>query len=402
MVRYFATQVPDLGIRRSSSIGQFIHWFDETYGFIQRRANLLLSWRRDLQKSSEQLHPELFHYADVVGATCIGVATERGLENLDFDLVIVDEAGQINLLNVLVPLVRARRAIMVGDHQQLPPFVGDEVRIWLRNLAPHLLESEDEMNNIAHILEKSAFELFFTHVSDPDHLVRFTQQGRMPQTIADFVGRHFYQGQLATFPEERMRHTRDQDPLFRRPLALIDIATAPESMRWNRRQERSEFSPDGTGYINQAEMQIVVEIARIYEETGRDWLIITPYRAQARLIIQELHKYLHTQRYSLEERVSTVDSFQGGEQAKIIYSFTRSNRRGEIGFLSELRRLNVAMTRAQQQLVLVGNFPMLVQSQNARFNGLLSDLVRYTQQHGEYWHFEDFKRHTANIRGREA
>jgi superfamily I DNA and/or RNA helicase len=113
--------------------------------------------------------------------------------------------------------------------------------------------------------------------------------------------------------------------------------------------------------------------------------VIVPYRAQARQIIRELQSRIgiNPHNSSLEERVATVHSFQGGERKKVIYGFTRSNRAGKIGFLKELRLLNVAITRVQQHLILVGNFAMLTRADNARFGQLITDLRHYARQNGE-------------------
>jgi superfamily I DNA and/or RNA helicase len=353
----------------------------------------LQDWRDELSKpDTDQLYPELLRYADVVGATCIGAATVKELEDLDFDLAIIDEAGQIDLPNLLVPLVRAKRAVLVGDHHQLPPFVASEVQTWLHNLSSPLqltstkfdeedVDEDTDINQITDLATKSAFEQLFTATTDRDHIVRFTKQGRMPRVIADFVSQHFYNNQLHTFDDARMQHTIDRDPLFRRHLVVIDTSDEPSNSKWETPQRRLE-SLGETGYVNIAEARLIARIAEIYQKAGRDWIVIVPYRAQARRIIQELKQRLDDDT-ALEERIATVHSFQGGERNKVIYGFTRSNREGKIGFLNELRLLNVAMTRARQQLVLVGNYPMLTRANDAGFRQLVASLYSYTGQHGE-------------------
>src|SRR5579883_292269 len=377
---------PEIKPKIATSLQQYSLWYRKTRGELERKAKLLEDWREELRKPTDQLYPELLRYADVVGATCIGTATAKGLEDIEFDLAIVDEAGQIGLPDLLVPLVRAKRAVLVGDHHQLPPFVDNEVQTWLRNRssteAPEDLDVDMDTTQIANLLTKSAFEQLFTAKEDPAHIVRFTIQGRMPQVIADFASRHFYHSQLGTFSAEKMLHTIDRDPLFRYPFAVIDTTDAPAHMRYEQQQRRLE-SLGESGYTNVAEALLIASIAEIYQRAGKQWIVIVPYRAQARKIIQELRKRIDTHDFSLEEHVSTVDSFQGGERNKVIYGFTRSNEQGRIGFLKELRRLNVAMTRAQQQLVLVGYFSTLTRSDDARFNQLMIHLRAYVEQYGE-------------------
>ncbi len=378
---------PELDPKGSAAIQRYISWFNETREALERKAKLLKDWREELAKPTDQLYPELLRYADVVGATCIGTATAKGLEAMDFDLAIVDEAGQICLHDLLVPLVRAKRAVLVGDHHQLPPFVDSEVQNWLKGRSADgqfltgVME-EEEVQLIADLLTKSAFEQLFTAQVNRDHFVPFTMQGRMPRMIADFASRHFYANQLGTFNEEKMRHTIDSDPLFRYPLTVIDTSDAPADIRWERSQRTLDTLGE-TGYTNIAEARLIAALAELYQRRGKEWVVIVPYRAQARLVIQELTKRIEAHDFALEERVATVDSFQGGERKKVIYGFTRSNEHGRIGFLKEVRRLNVAMTRAQQHLVLVGNFSSLVNADDSRFRLIVTDLYKYAQQHSE-------------------
>jgi hypothetical protein len=388
--------------RGSATLQRYLSTFNGIREPLERKARLLQEWRTELQKPTDQLYPELLRYADVVGATCIGTATAKGLEAVDFDLAIVDEAGQICLLDLLVPLVRARRAVLVGDHNQLPPFVDSEVQNWLKSASTQrqslaeVMEDEDEVRLMTDILTKSAFENLFTTKADTSHFVRFTMQGRMPRTIADFASRHFYGNQLGTFSDEKMQHTVDSDPLFRYPLTLIDTSNAPAGIRWERQQRTLENLGE-TGYTNIGEARLIAELAELYQRRGREWVVIVPYRAQARLVIDELEKRIEAHDFSLAERVATVDSFQGGERKKVIYGFTRSNERGKIGFLKELRRLNVAMTRAQQHLILVGNFSTLVNADDPRFRSVLNDLYTYTQQRGEVLTYESCRKRLRDV-----
>jgi AAA domain len=390
-------QQPALSPIGATTLQHYLSWFIETRAGLERKANLLKDWREELEKPTDQLYPELLHYADVVGATCIGTATAKGLEATDFDLAIVDEAGQICLPDLLVPLVRAKRAVLVGDHNQLPPFVDSEVQTWLRHQTTQeqgtseARDQNEEVQLITNLLTKSAFELLFTVQHDSSHIVRFTKQGRMPQVIANFASRHFYGNQLGTFSQEKMQHTIDADPFFPYALTLIDISDAPTNIKWERPQRTSE-SLGEAGYTNNAEARVIASLAEFYERSHKEWIVIVPYRAQARLVIQELEKRIEVHNLALEERVSTVHSFQGGERKKVIYGFTRSNEYGKIGFLKELRMLNVAMTRAQQHLLLVGNFSALINAEDAHFRSVVEDLYNYTIQCGEVLTYASFQK----------
>jgi hypothetical protein len=380
------------------SLQQYTAWFNQVRPLLESRSKLLYDWRKELETRTEQLTPELLRYADVVGATCIGVATAKDIADIEFDLAIVDEAGQICLPDLLVPLVRARRSILVGDHHQLPPFVDSEVQTWLDSLSPQtqqslgLSDEETDSDHITRLLTRSAFEHLFTDQAaseyphrdsaDQIHTVRFIEQRRMPQVIADFASRHFYSNQLRTSGDDKLAYAEHKDPLFLRPLVLIDTSSEPFKDR--REVKRTATESWGiAGFTNQLEAILIARIAALYEQESMEWVVIVPYRAQAQLIIQQLSKRIEAHDFKLEERVSTVDSFQGGERDKVIYGFTRSNNYGGVGFLKELRRLNVAMTRAKQQLVLIGDLSTLTHAGDDDFRKVALSLQEYTQNHGE-------------------
>jgi superfamily I DNA and/or RNA helicase len=303
---------------------------------------------------------------------------------------IVDEAGQIGLPDLLVPLVRARRAMLVGDHQQLPPFVASEVQTWLDSLSPQdqlALNLDDEMDaeQVTELLTRSAFELLFTRRPDSEHVVRFIEQRRMPAMIADFVSEHFYDRSLRTAGRENGSTPPHRDPLFQVPMVFIDTSDLPLTQRRDKtpRALRGDQDPEGwgqSGYYNELEARLIADLVDVYQQANSDWVVIAPYQAQVRHILDLLKKRIVTDEFKLEERVATVDAFQGGERDVVLYGFTRSNPRGSIGFLKELRRLNVAITRAKQQLVLVGDLSTLTQANDDAFRHLASELERYVTQ----------------------
>jgi len=376
------------------TLQHYAAWFHEARCLLEKRAKLLQDWRKELESRTEQLIPELLRYADVVGATCIGVATAKGLADIEFDLAIVDEAGQICLPDLLVPLVRAKRSVLVGDHNQLPPFVDSNVQTWLDSLSSQtqlelgLTDEEADSERITDLLTKSAFEQLFIDRADPAHVVRFTEQRRMPQVISDFASHHFYNNQLRTCSEDQFLYAHHRDPLFLRPLAFVDTSSLSFDQRKEEKKEASE-SWGIVGFVNRVEATLIARIAALYEQEGMDWVIIVPYRAQAHLIIQQLSNRIEAHTFKLEERIATVDSFQGGERDKVIYGFTRSNKYGSIGFLKELRRLNVAITRARRQLVLVGDLSTLTQAEDIDFRNLAKSLQAYTQQRGELLSYQE-------------
>lgn len=336
---------------------------------LRARAALLADWRAGIGDAEQDLQRELVRYADVVAATCIGTATTKLLAELEFDLVIVDEAGQISTPNLLVPLVRGKRAVLVGDHQQLPPYLDEEVREWGESLARKEDLPPAAASEIADVLRRSAFERLYGAVP-AGHQVMLTVQRRMPREIGEFVSAAFYDGVLRT------DHTRRQDdPVFSSPFAMIDTGDRPAA-------ERREETGNRPGYVNRLEADIVVRLVAAYTRYYKDWAVIVPYRAQAECIRAGLARVLG-EGTEIADNVGTVDSFQGGERDLIVYAFTRSNARGEVGFLRELRRLNVAVSRARRQLVLVGDTTTLTAARDEGFRILMRQMMDHLRRVGD-------------------
>jgi hypothetical protein len=341
----------------------------------EQRARLLREWRGRVRDPGEELHRELVRYADLVAATCIGTSTTPLLAGLDFDLAIVDEAGQICTPILLVPLIRAKRSVLVGDHHQLPPFLDAEVEGWMNSLASSQETSPETAREVGDLLRRSAFERLYASADD-GHRVMLTVQRRMPESVARFVSESFYGNLLQT--DHPGSHG---DPIFRQPFAMVDTADRPASERAERPVQRNE-EWGAWGYVNELEArlitQLVAECARWYP----DWAVIVPYRAQARRVTALLTAALGDGA-TIADSVGTVDSFQGGERDLIIYGFTRSNPRGDVGFLKELRRINVAITRARRQLVLVGDSTTLSHARDEAFAGLFHSMATHLRQSGD-------------------
>ncbi|HEU5026822.1 MAG TPA: AAA domain-containing protein [Spirillospora sp.] len=331
---------------------------------MRRRLDLLAEWRGHLGSRTEQLYPELARYADVIGATCIGTATTAALKGLDFGLAIVDEAGQISTPNVLVPLVRARRAVLVGDHHQLPPFVDGQVERWARD-DPRALG----------IVTKSAFELLFPGVPE-GHREILRYQRRMPPVIARFVSQQFYGGFLQSDVERPHR-----DALFESPLVFVDTAGLPQRQRHERPPRPDERWAE-TGYANDAEARVITDLIGHYDGRVADWAVILPYQAQVGLVTEMVAGRIRDDERAAAG-VGTVDSFQGGERDLIVFGFTRSNASGAIGFLNELRRANVAFSRPRRLLILVGDSTTLTRASDPAFRAMAASLLRHVHDNGD-------------------
>jgi len=396
------THSPPPDTYTSGALQEYLSWFQNAWGgqlktMLINRCTIMRKWRAQLQSRPEELYPMLMHRADVIGVTCSSV-TAPMLADIDFDMVIVDEAGQINILDLLVPLVRARRALLIGDHQQLLPFISKSLQNWLSliNNTNDLFETQDAIEKkemVVEFLTKSAFEILLSN-TDPQHLVRFTDQYRMPKAIADFVSEHFYDFSLRTASINKPYEAPSRDPLFRNSLVFIDTASLPL-------KDRQEVLPiqgingakmvGSSGYINPLEARLIADVIEIYQRNAVTWVAIVPYKAQAQLIRKEVKQCLISEEYfDVDAQIATVESFHGVESDKVIFGFTRCNSRGQIGFLSERRRLNMALTRAKHQLVLVGDSSTLTQAADISFRQFAQSLITHVKTYGEYLHYKRF------------
>jgi hypothetical protein len=339
---------------------------------VEALLELQRQWRARIDDLGTELEHEIARYADVVGATAIGTDTSAIISDLEFDLVVVDEAGQISTPNLIVPLVRAGRAVLVGDHHQLPPFLDEELRQWGERQAAG---DPADRAEIAELLARSAFERVYPRLP-ATNAVLLTCQRRMPAQIAEFVSATFYQNRLETVHPGGPR-----DPLFGSPLAMVNTADRPAGER-RETAMRGRGEPIAHGYRNDLEAELIADLLACYRDQYHDWVVIVPFNAQRELLLQRLRRALPSVP-DLEERVGSVDSFQGGERDLVVFGFTRSNPGGDVGFLKEVRRFNVAVSRARQQLVLVGDLDTLLAARPARFREVIRDLHAHLRRAGD-------------------
>ncbi|MGA4847124.1 AAA domain-containing protein [Streptomyces sp. G5(2025)] len=338
---------------------------------VARRGELARQWQGAISQDPRRLTPELVRYAQVVGATCIGAASRRELAGVEFDLGIVDEAGQIGVADALVPLTRVRRGVLVGDDRQLPPLHDPEVADWARDMGgPELVR----------LLSQSALEQLRAGLP-ASHVVQLTRQRRMPAEIADFISATFYGGELLT--EKEHRHT---GPLFASPMAFVDTSALPDRVRRESGGGRGGHGLKGS--LNTCEALLLARLAAFYHRRGSEWVVIVPYLAQRREVIRHLLPLIGDSQLA-DAMVGSVDSYQGGESEVVLYGFTRSNPEGRVGFLKELRRANVAFTRAKSQLVLTGDLSTLLRAGDPGFRALADGLHRHLLARGDLLAYQD-------------
>ncbi|KAI6203022.1 hypothetical protein M3Y94_00508800 [Aphelenchoides besseyi] len=275
---------------------------------------------------------ELLNKAEVICATCIGSASPQ-LRQIEFRCALIDECNQSTEPETLVPILRGvRQLILVGDHCQLGPVV---------------MSKQASQAGFS----KSLVERLVMLGNRP---LRLTVQYRMHPILSVFPSNVFYEGSLQNGVTENDRVLSNVDWNFPNP--------SKPMMFWNC-CGNEEISPSGTSFLNRAEAVAVEKLTTRLLKAGflpSQISIITAYEGQRAYIVQYMQSQgtLHSKLY-LEIEVANVDAFQGREKDIIIVTCVRSNSTRGIGFLSDPRRLNVALTRAKYGLVVIGNATVL-------------------------------------------
>ncbi len=312
--------------------------------------------RAEIREVEDRAVHDVIASAEVVLATNTG-AGESLLGDFEFDLVVIDEAAQAIEAACWIPLLKARRAVLSGDHCQLPPTIRSR---------------EAERGGLGVTL----FDRLASRHADA--ITRMlTVQYRMHERIMEWPSRELYEGRLEAHPSVA-RHLLCElpgvsaTPETHTPLLFIDTAGCGLE---------EEVEAEGDSKLNEGEVELVAKHLGMLFEAGLDpgsAAVITPYNAQ----VDRLRARLGTAYPDLE--IGSVDGFQGREKEAIVISLVRSNARGDVGFLSDDRRTNVAVTRARRHLAVIGD------SATVSRHGFLARLVEHFQGRGEYrsgWEF---------------
>ena len=306
-----------------------------------------------------RINSELFSEARVIACTLVGSA-HRLLEGMKFGTLFIDEAAQALEAACWIPMKRASRVILAGDHCQLPPTV-KSIAALRAGLGKTLMERIAE--------------------NKPEVVTLLKIQYRMNDEIMRFSSDWFYGGKVESAPQIKYRSVLDYD----HPITWIDTSNeenqitiegedAPEDSASTSSESaanqnsdlnfKEQFVGESFGRINKAEAELtLLTLAEYFTKIGKqrvlsesiDVGIISPYRAQVQYLKKLIKKYEFFKPYRRLISVNTVDGFQGQERDVILISLVRSNDEGQIGFLKDLRRMNVAMTRARMKLIILGN-----------------------------------------------
>ena len=276
-----------------------------------------------------RINAELFSEARVISCTLVSSAN-RVLMGMKFGTLFIDEAAQALEAACWIAIRKADRVVLAGDHQQLPPTIKyiEAMRGGLdKTLMQHIVQNKPEAVSLLKI------------------------QYRMNDEIMRFSSDWFYHGQLASAPEVKYRSILDFDT----PIVWMNT----EGMDCN-----EEFVGESFGRINKQEAMLCLEQLKNYiQKIGKERLleeridfgIISPYKAQVQYLRQLVKKESLLKPFRHLITINTVDGFQGQERDVILISLVRANEDGQIGFLNDLRRMNVAITRARMKLIILGD-----------------------------------------------
>ena len=284
-----------------------------------------------------RINAQLFGEARVIACTLVGSAN-RLLDGQKFGTLFIDEAAQALEAASWIPIRRASRVILAGDHCQLPPTV-KSIDALKAGLGKTLMERIAD--------------------NKPEVVTLLRMQYRMNEEIMRFSSDWFYGGQVESAPEVKFRSILDLDlPMTWVDTSQFDLSETPDI------SFKEEFVGEGFGRVNKAEAELtLLALEQYFDRIGKtrilndrlDVGIISPYRAQVQYLRRQLKKREYFKPFRQLITVNTVDGFQGQERDIILVSLVRSNDDGQIGFLRDLRRMNVAITRARMKLIILGD-----------------------------------------------
>lgn len=281
----------------------------------------------------------LIREADIIGATCVGLAQKKiGLGQATFDLAIIDEAGKALPAEILIPFIRAKKVIMIGDHKQLPPTINSAL------CDASKVDFDDRSLFEESLFGDSLFSRIFNAAPDSNKCMLKTQY-RMPEVIGSLISKSFYEGNLKNGMNTINKNVDMYDNLAGLDKNIIFIdTTTPE----NNNIAKSVTNEDEANWL----LKIMRILVANRKDTCCKIAVITPYKGQVRLI----KKMAALDNFDLKKYnivVNTVDAFQGDEAEIVIFCTTRREKCTD--FFTDYRRINVAISRTKNQLFILGS-----------------------------------------------
>jgi len=313
---------------------------------------------KEVANTEQYVIDDLLNKAQVITATLVG-ANHYTIRNLKFHTLVIDEAGQALEPACWIPILKSEKVIFAGDHCQLSPTIksNEAARAGLNTT----------------LLEK-------TITLHPESVTLLEEQYRMNEIIMGYSSKVFYSNKLKAHFSVAHQLLFSED----KPLAFIDTA----GCGFDEMVEGTSITnPEEAAFLLRNVSQVVSELESYYTLANFPTIaVISPYKQQIILIKECLAHHPKLQMYGHKISINTIDSFQGQERDIVFMGMTRSNNEGSIGFLSDIRRMNVAMTRAKKKLVIIGDSATLSRLP------FYADFINYAEEKNAYysaWEFVD-------------
>lgn len=313
---------------------------------------------KEVDNSEQYIINDLVAKTQVITATLVG-ANHYTVRNLKFNTIVIDEAGQALEPACWIPILKAQKVILAGDHCQLPPTVKS---------------AEAAKNGLATTLLEKCVALH------PESVVLLEEQYRMNEVIMGYSSSTFYEDRLKAHASVATHVLFNND----NPLVFVDTAGCGFD---EKTEQTSTFNPEEAAFLFRHLTQLVSALDTHYKPDNFPSIaIISPYKQQIDTLKEQFQSSPALQAYEHKIAINTIDSFQGQERDIVYISMTRSNPDSRIGFLSDIRRMNVAMTRARKKLVIIGDSATLSQFD------FYSNFITWAQDRNAYqsaWEFAE-------------
>lgn len=349
--------------KQANELRNMAHKYKRNFGKAEREQRKALFDEahriiKDVEKTEQYITNDLLGRAQVITATLVG-ANHYTVRHLKYHTVVIDEAGQALEPACWIPILKAQKLVLAGDHCQLPPTIKSE---------------EAARNGLSTTLLEKCVQLH------PESVVLLEEQYRMHEMIMAYSSAVFYRSRLKAHASVAAHLLFDTDC----PIAFVDTAGCGFD---EKTEGASTSNPEEAAFVFKHLTQLVTELGAHYQPHNFPSIaVISPYRQQIQLLKEQLQHSTQLHIYGDKISVNTIDSFQGQERDIVYISMTRSNSESRIGFLSDIRRMNVAMTRARKKLVVIGDSATL-----SRFP-FYANFIAYAEQHNAYqsaWEFVD-------------
>jgi len=346
--------------KRATDFRNMAHKYKRSFGYAEReqRKALFAEARnigKEVERTEQYIIDDVLSRAAIITSTLVGT-NHYTVRHLKYHTVVIDEAGQALEPACWIPILKAQKVVMAGDHCQLPPTIKS---------------AKAARKGLSNTLMEKCVALY------PEAVILLEEQYRMHETIMGFSSKAFYEGLLKAHPSAAQRLLFPGD----HPLLFIDTAGCGFD---EKREDTSLSNPEEANFLFKHLTDLVMRLKLLYAaKKFPDIAVISPYKHQVELLKQAL-TFPELQQLGAAVAINTIDGFQGQERDIVYISMTRSNTENSIGFLSDIRRMNVAMTRARKKLVVIGDSATLSQ-----YN-FYADFIGYAQEHDAYqsaWEF---------------